>query len=227
MRIEQTYNLGSNPLIRRILSQPHKVAFCNICNTAVLISSKHCARCNRCTKGFDHHCKWVNNCIGEANYRYFVFMISFLCIAELILVASSIYIVYYSFYSADDYQDTLENIYGEGLYVLFQTLTIIMGVLSAVILLSNLYLIGFHIYLNCHKLTTYQYVVSKRPDCANKISPAYEIQSKEKESTKLSIEVHLETKVHKFSQTKQNDDTFVDNEGTKLSTITNKISTMH
>lgn len=154
-------------------------------------------------------------------------MISFLCIAELILVASAIYIVYYSFYSAEDYKDALENIYGEGLYVLFQTLTIILGVLSVVILLSNLYLIGFHIYLNCHKLTTYQYIVNKRPECSNKISPAYEIQSKEKEKTKLSIEVHLETKVHKFNQTKQNDDTFVDNEGSKLSTITNKISSPH
>lgn len=152
-------------------------------------------------------------------------MISFLCIAELILVASSIYIVYYSFYSAEEYQETLQDIYGEGLYVLFQTLTIIMGVLSAVILLSNLYLIVFHIYLTCHKLTTYQYIVNKRPECSNRISPAYEIQSKQKENTKLSIEVHLETKVHRFSLTKQNDDTFVDNEGVKLSTITNKIST--
>ena len=27
--------------------------------------------CDRCTGHFDHHCYWVNNCIGEANCRWF------------------------------------------------------------------------------------------------------------------------------------------------------------
>jgi hypothetical protein len=38
---------------------------CQICEAHVLVGSKHCGKCNRCTSGFDHHCMYLNNCIGE------------------------------------------------------------------------------------------------------------------------------------------------------------------
>lgn len=41
---------------------------CQICDSHVLAGSKHCGQCNRCTSGFDHHCRYLNNCIGEQNY---------------------------------------------------------------------------------------------------------------------------------------------------------------
>lgn len=49
--------------------------FCNICQIHVKEKTKHCRRCNFCVEVFDHHCIWLNNCIGKKNYRLFVLLL--------------------------------------------------------------------------------------------------------------------------------------------------------
>jgi hypothetical protein len=51
------------------------------------VLAKHCRRCNRCRCGFDHHCRFINNCVTSANYRAFFFGCLFLFSAWSLAIA--------------------------------------------------------------------------------------------------------------------------------------------
>ncbi|CAL8089997.1 unnamed protein product [Orchesella dallaii] len=67
---------------------------CHLCNITVTSQrTKHCGICNKCVEGFDHHCRWLNQCIGRRNYMLFLGTVILSTIASLFLIGSSIYLI--------------------------------------------------------------------------------------------------------------------------------------
>ncbi|QDS72283.1 hypothetical protein FKW77_006505 [Venturia effusa] len=58
----------------------------NICRTCAIpkpARSKHCSICKACVARADHHCVWVNNCLGRGNYKHFLGLLFFTSIVLL------------------------------------------------------------------------------------------------------------------------------------------------
>jgi hypothetical protein len=52
---------------------PTSDRFCNRCEAHLLAARVvHCRECGKCVERFDHHCPWLNTCIGAANRRGFL-----------------------------------------------------------------------------------------------------------------------------------------------------------
>ena len=50
--------------------------YCPYCRVKKTNKVKHCHVCKKCISGFDHHCNWIDNCVGDKNKIKFVFFVS-------------------------------------------------------------------------------------------------------------------------------------------------------
>lgn len=57
---------------KELASDNPNVLTCSRCKTPKPLEAHHCSNCQRCVIQLDHHCPWVNNCVGLLNQRSFV-----------------------------------------------------------------------------------------------------------------------------------------------------------
>uniref|UniRef100_A0A7S4N8L5 Palmitoyltransferase n=1 Tax=Odontella aurita TaxID=265563 RepID=A0A7S4N8L5_9STRA len=57
-------------------------AMCSQCQSFKPQNCHHCRICDRCVSRMDHHCPWMNNCIGAANLKHFILFLIYTWIAS-------------------------------------------------------------------------------------------------------------------------------------------------
>lgn len=146
----ENYNSSGNPqdvlneLVKELpvitRSDNNEVRFCKICTIIKPDRSHHCSECKRCILKMDHHCPWINNCVGWKNYKLFLLFLWYTILYTMFIVFTS-FQYFINFWTS----------YGQGIQVL------ILFCMAAVFLISCLFLLGYHIWFCVKNRTTLEY----------------------------------------------------------------------
>lgn len=123
----------------------------------VSISDKHsfhCKKCERCVEYFDHHCKWLNNCIGAKNYFEFFGLILLVLLLFLVCCALNAFVL----------QNNSDR---QGISFV---LAIIILILAGSPSLWLMYLVSLHAYIIITKRSTLELIMENRRK--NQIHPS-------------------------------------------------------
>ncbi|KAL9934933.1 hypothetical protein V8E36_006009 [Tilletia maclaganii] len=83
------------PRIIRVREADIKVKWCETCGTYRAPRSSHCRPCDNCVEDIDHHCTYLNNCIGRRNYASFFAFLVFCVISGFWCIATCVVHLYY------------------------------------------------------------------------------------------------------------------------------------
>ncbi|TKS72653.1 Palmitoyltransferase ZDHHC2 [Collichthys lucidus] len=66
------------------------IRFCDRCQLLKPDRCHHCSVCDKCILKMDHHCPWVNNCVGFSNYKFFMLFLAYSLLYCLFITATNL-----------------------------------------------------------------------------------------------------------------------------------------
>lgn len=105
--------------------------------------------CDNCVDGCDHHCQWVNNCVGRRNYAaFFMFLLSAVLTMMYIIVTCALHLYFLTTRRHISFRKALEE--GAGSAVAFS--------MSLVVIWPVLALLSYHLRLLVLNVTTIEQI---------------------------------------------------------------------
>ena len=78
----------------KLMQMVEPMTLCPDCFTIKTPRSQHCSICNQCVERFDHHCPWINNCVGIGNHCSFImYLIVLVANVGFILVSTTLALI--------------------------------------------------------------------------------------------------------------------------------------
>ncbi|XP_069842486.1 palmitoyltransferase ZDHHC15 [Dendropsophus ebraccatus] len=110
------------------------IRFCDRCQVVKPDRCHHCSVCGMCVLKMDHHCPWVNNCIGFSNYKFFLLFLAY-SMLYCSYIASTVF-KYFLFYWTTEVTNNRAKFHV--LFLLF---------VSLMFFISLMFLFGYHCWL--------------------------------------------------------------------------------
>eukprot|EP01041_Mallomonas_annulata_P000169 gene169-289_t len=140
-------------------------------------TARYCSTCNKQVLGLDHHCVWLNTCVGSRTYVHFFLLISacFIQMALQLVIGISFVAIYYN----NDTEYRINSSFSGDSVATFYALSSLQILGSFLVFVLCGALLCFHVYLLLIlKGTTYDYQLK------NHSGSAYESDLEEQEMEK-------------------------------------------